>query len=42
MLVTMTATECIAVTASNNREGLAKPSFPLKPLFFFMVVAVIS
>lgn len=42
VLVTMTATECIAVTASNNREGLAKPSFPLKPLFVFMLIAVIS
>lgn len=42
VLVTMTTTECIAVTASNNREGLAKPSFPLKPLFVFMLIAVIS
>lgn len=42
VLVTMTATECIAVTASNNREGLAKQSFPLKPLFVFMLIAVIS
>ena len=41
MLVTMTATEYIVVPASNNREGLAKPSFPLKPLFI-MMVAVIS
>lgn len=37
----MTATEYIVVTAPNNREGLTKPSFPLKPLFFFMMVAVI-
>lgn len=38
----MTATEYLEVTASNDREGFAKPSFPLKPLFFFMTVAVIS